>query len=229
MNNLFVDRYELKYMISHQQYHLLKALLSAVLSVDEHAQENNSYYIRSLYFDSPENMDFYSKDDGLYGRKKIRLRLYDYSEEVIKLEVKNKYGSTMRKETSFISKEHATCVSSGNYECLLDYNQAVTTHIYRTLKTTNALPKVVIDYEREAYVCKSQNIRINFDKNIRACSTQLDLFDPALAMVPLSVGDFLVLEVKYTSYLPDFIRTILSSCPMTRTSYSKYCIARENV
>lgn len=229
MQNLVVDRYEVKYMISHQQYHLLSSLLRAVLDVDEHAIENNTYFIRSLYFDSPDNTDFFAKSDGLYERKKIRLRLYDLGQEYIKIEVKNKYGSTMRKETTFITKDDSFRLIAGDYDCLLQYDQAHLGNIYKALKTTYSLPKVIIDYDREAYVCKAQNIRINFDKNIRACSTQLDLFDHDLAMIPLSESDTMVLEVKYNGYLPDFIRSILSTSLMNKTSYSKYCIARENV
>ncbi len=229
MAHLIVDRYEVKYTISHQQYHLLSSLLRSVLTVDEYAKENNAYYIRSLYFDSPENMDHISKADGLYERKKIRLRLYDLDQKTVKLEVKRKYGSIMRKETTTIDRMDVNALCAGDFDCLLKYNQDVANNIYKELKTTYALPKVIIDYEREAYVCKAHNIRINFDKNIRACSTGLDLLDKALPMVPLSEENVYVLEVKYNSYLPDFIRDILSVPLMNRTSFSKYCIARENI
>ena len=45
-------RHELKYFISQGQYQILSRLLGQVLWPDEHADEQNEYHIRSLYFDT---------------------------------------------------------------------------------------------------------------------------------------------------------------------------------
>lgn len=204
-------------------------MLRAALKLDAHAKVNGEYFIRSLYFDSPENLDYNTKSTGVYYRKKLRLRLYDLDQAQIKLEMKLKYGDSMRKETGFISREDAKSLCEGNYDPLIAYENSAINTIYKELKTSYASPKVLIDYDREAYVSDWQNIRINFDKNIRATSSTFDVFDPDVQMVPLGDHQTMVLEVKYTDYLPDYIRDILSSCRIGLTSFSKYCIARESV
>lgn len=229
MNAVTVTRQELKYKISRQEYVLLSTMLKAILKLDPNAKQNGDYFIRSLYFDSPDNLDYMSKDNGVYYRKKLRLRIYDLNQAEVKLEMKSKYGSRLHKQTGTISREDALSLSKGQYDCLLSYDQPAVKTIYKELKTLYARPAVIVDYEREAYVSDFQNIRINFDKNIRACSTTTNIFDPNTNMAPLTDEHTMVLEVKFNELLPDYIRDVLSTCSMGLTTFSKYCIARETV
>ena len=50
------------------------------------------YMIRSMYFDSINDDDYYEKLSGEVNRKKIRLRIYDKEGELVKLEIKQKYA-----------------------------------------------------------------------------------------------------------------------------------------
>ena len=61
--------------------------------------------IRSLYFDSLDDDDYYSKLNGEYVRKKIRLRTYDVSSNKVKLEIKQKIDIHQLKESLVISKK----------------------------------------------------------------------------------------------------------------------------
>ncbi|MDD6094837.1 MAG: VTC domain-containing protein, partial [Clostridia bacterium] len=77
-NVLTTERCELKYYVSLADAVTLSKRLSAVLSRDSYSA-NGSYRVKSLYFDSICDGDFYSKVDGDNIRKKIRLRIYDES------------------------------------------------------------------------------------------------------------------------------------------------------
>ena len=74
-NELSVFRCENKYLISYADALSLQRKLDLVLQRDCHSGEQG-YTVRSLYFDSLNNLDFYTKLAGTELRKKIRLRIY---------------------------------------------------------------------------------------------------------------------------------------------------------
>ena len=79
-------RHEQKYFINEMQYHLLSSALDRVLWRDPNGDENNEYHIRSLYFDTVFNDAYFDKIDGDQNRDKYRIRIYNLSDRVIKLE-----------------------------------------------------------------------------------------------------------------------------------------------
>ena len=70
-------RHELKYFISQGQYQILSRLLGQVLWPDEHADEQNEYHIRSLYFDTISDAALHEKVSGVADRNKYRIRFYN--------------------------------------------------------------------------------------------------------------------------------------------------------
>ena len=76
-------RHELKYLISYGQKADLNLRLAPLLEQDSHAR-GGCYMIRSLYFDDYWNTAYQEKVDGVLMRKKYRIRIYDYSDRVIK-------------------------------------------------------------------------------------------------------------------------------------------------
>ena len=93
---LKVSRFEFKYQIDFAQYASLTNILKSVLLEDKN-NGINGYPIRSLYFDSYDNSDFYEKLNGQENRKKIRLRTYSPESPVVKLEIKRKIGDSQEK------------------------------------------------------------------------------------------------------------------------------------
>ena len=94
-------RHELKYLISYGQKADLNVRMAPLLDHDSHARDG-SYTIRSLYFDDYWNTAYQEKVDGVLTRKKYRIRIYDYSDRVIKLDASAKatVGSTRRTRRS---------------------------------------------------------------------------------------------------------------------------------
>ena len=85
-------------------------------------------------------------------------------------------------------------------------------------------PKVIVDYEREPYVLQAGTVRITFDKAVRAVKPDADLFDkeapPYLAIPP----NQLIMEIKFTGYLPEKVRRLFHVRSLPQVSASKYCL-----
>ncbi len=221
-----VYRNENKFYISLQEYYYISQLVQAVLQPDSFMKKDRQYYIRSLYFDSVDNIDYYSKLSGIEMRKKIRLRIYDIDSEFVKLEIKNRLNSNILKETVVISRAEAESLIKGDYMCLDSYNEAIALKIKNILTSQVYSPKMIVDYEREAYVYPEHNVRITFDKNVRAiCSDKL--FEKTLGLVPIITEPYMIMEIKYGQVLPEFIKKAVSTGTLLKASISKYCIARE--
>ena len=109
-------RYELKYIISDQAAELLKQQLRALMELDSHSiSDECSYTIRSLYFDDINSSAYYDKLDGIEYRSKYRMRIYNGSKDVIKLECKHKDENMTYKESSSLNYEIARAVIDGRY------------------------------------------------------------------------------------------------------------------
>lgn len=228
MTGLAVNRYENKYLVSRQDHQMIGRLLSAVLARDPHAGADGTYVVRSLYFDTPTHAGYHAKMDGLAERRKIRLRMYDVSQDSVKLEHKAKAGNVQRKESIWVSREEAGLLCEGATEFLYKYQQEPSSaSLLHAFAGEPLRPVVLVEYDREAYVSPAMNVRINFDLHMRATASSLALFKPIPLFTPLSAAGDIVLEVKHGGHLPDFLRDILSAFNPVRTSYSKYCMARE--
>lgn len=221
-----VSRQEYKYYINQKQYYYIKNMLQSFMNRDSHCSSSGEYRVRSLYFDSANNNDFNDKLSGITSRKKIRLRLYDTSDSVIKAEIKNKYNDYIYKETGLLKRNEADNILLGKYDFLEKVNDEILAKLYIYFKKQYIKPVTIIDYEREAYILPFNNIRITFDKNIRANNYDYNIFDDALLFTPVIDPGKYILEVKFNQFLPRFISGVLSSCELNRTSISKYCIAR---
>ena len=92
-------RHELKFFISEMQYIVLSGVLDQVLHRDPNGDELNEYHIRSLYFDTVFNDAYYDKLDGQKNRDKYRIRIYNLSDRLIKLECKTKVGNLISKRS----------------------------------------------------------------------------------------------------------------------------------
>lgn len=225
---LNVFRHEIKYVMSWAEYARLKQILCQLMQLDGNMKSGQDYYIRSLYFDTIDNMDYYTKVYGMNERKKIRFRIYDCNAQWVKLEIKNKKDNRQLKETAQISREDALQIIDGNIEVLSKYHDKVSQRTRLLFEQYMYQPKIIIDYNREAYFLPIENIRLTFDKRIRT-APETDIFNDRLAMYSVMPENVVVLEVKYDKYLPDYLSNILATVNMQNMAVSKYCMARERL
>lgn len=226
-SDIKVYRHELKYYINKQRAFELIKIISNFMDKDDFNGDNGEYFIRSLYFDTYNNLDYYNKMIGVSERKKLRLRIYDLDTETVKLEIKNRYGPYMMKETVTISSDDANSLISGNSSKLLEYQSSITNSVYNLMHHSLYRPTLLVDYEREAYTYPFDNIRITFDKNVRVNNFNFNLFSNKVNMIPVLESDVFILEVKYDHMIPHFLLNTISTITTQRSSISKYCLGRK--
>lgn len=226
MTNLNVERYELKYFINHVERHSLVNRLKYVLNADKHSVPHKGYLVRSLYFDSFDDECLYEKLAGVQFRKKYRLRIYNVDDEVAKFEIKNKHNNQIFKETASITRESAYEIIGGNYAEMLKYDNPVLNKIYVKFKNRMYKPKVIVEYERDAFIFHHFNLRITLDNNLRSNNTCFELFSDDFHSIPVVLEGKHILEVKYNHILPGFIRNVIQLDSLERSAISKYALSR---
>lgn len=221
-------RHELKFFISNLQYQVLSAQLDRVLHRDPNGDENNEYHIRSLYFDTVFDTAYFDKLDGVQNREKYRIRIYNLSDRVIKLECKSKVGSLISKRSLSIPRDLCEQIMAGDATGLEQTRSGLLGDVYREMTCNLLRPVVLVDYVREAYLHPAEEVRITFDKQLRTGLGSVDLFNPRVATVPPLDHDEIILEVKYDRVMPPYIRDLLCTyCPSAvQSAISKYTWCR---
>ena len=220
-----VLREEIKYMLNLDEYCKKKNYLKQILKSDDHNGQQG-YLVRSLYFDTFDDRDFYEKEIGTNLRRKIRLRVYDPKSNYAYLEIKQKQGKYQQKRSLKLEKNDAIDISRGIYEPLLKYKDKFALECYVYMKSNFYKPKVIVEYYREAFIAKENNIRITFDRNVRSTESNFDIFDENLHTSPVLDNSNVILEVKYNGFLLSYIKDMLKNSVKTNTSVSKYCLSR---
>ncbi|WP_339289677.1 polyphosphate polymerase domain-containing protein [Ureibacillus sp. FSL K6-0786] len=224
----------MKFVITRDVYYQLRHQLSQVLHRDFHSnhslyrfRKGDGYTIRSLYFDTLEDRDYWEKIDGVEIRRKCRLRTYMNNPSFCVLELKKKQGQYQQKTSYRLTRAQGERLIQGDYSLLLELNhpfllecyQMMTQHVYR--------PKSVVTYEREAFVAKENKIRVTFDQMIRGTESNFDIFSDQLTEIPFFDPYYVVLEVKYRGFLLQYIKDLLVGLEKQQLSVSKYCFSRK--
>lgn len=108
-------RHEWKHEISYLDRRVIRARMQAVARPDPHAV-NGRYFIRSLYFDSPNDRALRDKLDGVSFREKFRIRYYNNDLSFIHLEKKGKQGGLGTKEQVLLRAEEAGKIAEGDLD-----------------------------------------------------------------------------------------------------------------
>ncbi len=225
---LDVMRREQKYELSLAEMYSMTARLSKILTGDKHNYQGG-YMVRSLYFDTVNDDDFYDKLDGLEIRRKIRLRIYDTKASTAKLELKEKTGNNQRKRSLTLNRDEAMQVVSGNYDVLLDKKDDFADELYCRMKQYAYRPKCIVQYFRTAYAEKVNDTRITFDRDLRANVADLNVFSEDLRLYPVGLTLNCTMEVKFNNFLLSYVKDAVSLADKAQLSASKYGMARNHL
>ncbi len=222
-------RHELKFFISPLQYQVLSRTLKATLNPDPNGDENNQYHIRSLYFDTAYDSALYDKINGTANRDKYRIRIYNFSDQMIRLECKSKFRDLISKRSVRITRDLAEQLISADPTGLESTASGLVSDAFREMRTNLLHPVVIVDYLREAYLHPAEEVRITFDMQLRSGLNSVDMFNPYLPTVPPFDHDEIILEVKYNQVLPPYIANLLTYAlrdGACRSAISKYVYCR---
>lgn len=224
MSDISVTRTEKKFSITQGQQSALLHRLEAIMKADEHSGIKG-YAVRSLYFDSIYDNDYFDKVSGLELRKKIRLRIYSPEQTNVKLELKQKQGSAQRKVSLSIPRELAEEMLRGKYIGLTTIDSDLALQLYEMLETGLYRPKCIVEYHRIAFAEDSNDTRITIDSEIGASMFCDRFFDERVCLLPVRREP--VLEVKYNGFLLSNIKQVLDFADVPELAISKYAMSRQ--
>lgn len=210
-------RKELKFLISYEKYNRLRSKLEEMFYKDENC-EHGDYTVTTMYF-SNTNLNQKSKSSSFLSRKMFRIRFYNSNTSVFKLESKTSYSDYIGKISEIISKEEVNNIISGRK--MRTYDSELKRLINYNVLSKVLEPRFFVEFEREAYINESGNVRINFDKDIRVAKMSSKPFEEE-KYVSLQEHDHIMLEVKYKDKLPIEVLQLLNIEELDQLSVNKF-------
>ena len=220
-------RHEIKLLITYADYVALSKKIGALLPKDSFTSDTGDYFIRSLYLADEYISSYREKMAGSDKRKKYRIRIYNCSDNVIKLECKQKVGARICKTSCSITKEMFEEYINGNPTPLLKSEHDLAKEVYSLTRSKLLSPMVVVDYDREAYVHPLSNTRITFDKFLHAGINDVNIFNKDLLTYPVFTDDLVILEIKYDYFFPSYLADLLKTVRGKKIALSKYCMCAD--
>lgn len=206
---------------------VLKQRLSLIMDVDTNSvNSDNSYYIRSLYFDDEDSNAFYEKLDGVEYRKKYRIRIYNLDDKFIRLECKYKHNNMTSKDQILITKEECSKIIDGKIDDFKLEKDNILKQFLVDYRLNRLKPCIIVDYNRLAFTYHVSDVRITFDSKIKSGLYNYNMFDENACTYSVIDDSEIVLEVKFNEILPEAIAIILSTVPTFRQAYSKFATCR---
>ena len=227
-------RVENKYIVYEDQIAYIRARLQDVMERDAYSR-GGSYLVRSLYFDDFCDSAMYELESGVDERSKMRIRAYNADDTLIRLEEKRKKNGFTHKESVRMSRDTvmrlierpSLAEAPAASMSLLREDGFLFRKLYAEMNTRLMHPVTIVEYEREAFVEKSGNVRITLDRNIGASQMLEKFFAGDICAVPVMEAGAHVLEIKYDELLPDNIRKLIDIGSLQRSACSKYYYARQ--
>ncbi len=220
-------RNEIKFIISKTMAEVLKQRLSLIMSVDTNSyNSDNSYLIRSLYFDNENSDAYYEKMDGVEYRKKYRIRIYNFDDKFIRLECKYKHNNMTSKDQILIDKELCSKIVDGNIDDIDLTKDNLLRQFVLDYRLNRLEPSIIVDYNRVAFTYHVSEVRITFDSQIKSGMYNYNLFDKNATTYSVIDDNQMVLEVKFNEILPESIALILQTVPTFRQAFSKFAACR---
>ena len=212
-------RNEIKYTLTQYEYFKLRDYCAGFMESDINAGIDGVYTVKSYYFDTLSYDDYIEKQNGVYERKKYRIRTYGDLGEY-RLEKKIKIGSLNKKISGEICMSDADMLISG-YTDIITGNER-TDSIISELYIKGYRNSVYIEYERQAFILKELDLRITFDKDLSAVYGNYGLRETMPAAIPIFYDGETIMEIKYKDFLPGWLERAIYNIAPSEFSISKY-------
>ena len=223
-------RNEWKYRLKDADVFLVENKLNETLDFDEHSSANNTYSVHSLYFDDYLNSCMNDNEAGLGTRIKWRIRYYDDNKNFIRLEKKEKKNGLCLKRSCQISHDDYQRIMNNDVESIVwDTDELLLKRFCLLIMKRVFKPKIVVDYERTAFVEPISNVRITFDKNISVSSDVGSFFDDNYLKYPILDKGNQIMEIKFDDILPNYIKKAAYISSLKQTTFSKYYLGRKRI
>lgn len=217
-------RHEYKHQINLSDIYGLRARLSAVAKYDENADEDGTYFIKSLYFDNYMDKALREKIDGVNMREKFRIRYYGTDTTFINIEKKSKINGLCSKVSCPVTAEDCRKIIDGDIDFMRESQYELMRELYAKMKYQLLRPKCIVSYKRESFVYPPGNVRVTIDTDISGSNNVKEFLNPDLQFLKTYSGS--ILEVKWDEYLPGIIRDCVQVKSRRSAAFSKYAAVR---
>ncbi len=220
-------RYEKKFLITETQYNDLIPKLMDYMNPDKFCQNNRTYSIYNIYYDTENNDVIRHSISKPYYKEKLRLRSYTIptsANDRVFLELKKKIkGIVSKRRLSLSLGEAYEFLYNNKRPVIKDYMDKQVLHeIEYYLSKTKVYPTVFISYERNAFFCKDNpDFRVTFDSRVLTRRNHLFLEEGSFGEDVVGDGKYLM-EVKILGAIPLWFTRILSELEIYPTHFSKY-------
>ena len=204
-------RHEIKTVLTYPQYREMYARIGGIMTSDPHMPGPEGYRITSVYLDTLLEDAYNEKDSGVQHRNKYRIRAYNGDDSFIVLENKEKIDDRIAKSSARITREDYDAILAGDFSPLMKYDDPLCKEVFGLHATRGLRPKVIIEYQRQAYIHPLSMVRVTFDSLISAGVNTLDMFDRDMVTRPLFPQREVVLEVKYGDFYPMYLKQLLQN------------------
>lgn len=220
------NRYENKYMLDVDALYSFEKGLSDYMELDDYNKKHATYTITNLYYDTADHFLIHTSLLKPRYKEKLRLRAYGVPslEDKVYIEIKKKVSGLVNKRRSGIVLADAyRFVTAGLLPAPQPIqNRQVFHEIAYMLQQYPLQPRLYLAYDRRAYfACTDHDLRISFDRNIRARRTalQLEVGDQGR---PLITSDQVVMEIKAAQSMPVWLTRLLAEHNIYSRNFSKY-------
>lgn len=219
-------RHEYKYCVSAESEALLRFKAGCLMLPDPNAGKNGSYTVHSLYFDDIHDSVLQNCLRGADPRSKFRIRCYNTDRSFLRLEKKTKIHGLGRKESCILSPEECAMLMRGELPPFGPYCTEEKKALMTELILRGLMPKLIVSFERFAYVYSGGNVRVTLDRGICSSPEVEKFLSGDYVCRPIQSTGSSLLEVKWEELLPRHIRDALSLENLTWTAFSKYIMCR---
>lgn len=226
MAKMTFNRFEKKYILKKEVYENIFNDMSIYLDKDIHSLSLPYYTICNIYYDTKTNEVIKKSVSKPIFKEKLRLRCYcnGKDSDIAFLEIKKKLNGFVNKRRTKITVSEAYNLIDNKVLPLKKsyHNTQVLNEIYHYVKDKELEPKIVISYDRKAYIDKlNRDVRVTFDTNITSRRDKLVLSRTEKDQFILD-DRFVLMEIKTSSSIPLWLSQLLTRYEVYSNSFSKY-------
>lgn len=231
-DNLQLQRFELKYLVTEDVALAVRDFLRSYLVLDEFSEgrPNNSYHNHSVYLDSDDMRIYWDVINGNKNRYKLRIRYYDNNPEgPVFFEIKRRSNDAILKQRGPVRRDAVALLLAGHFpepqHLLSDHPRyLVAVQRFSRLMLDNcAVPKVHVAYLREAWVSTADNsVRVTLDREVASvphftAEIKTHMENPVMPWPRL-----VILELKFTGRYPNWFGELVRRFGVMQCGVAKY-------
>jgi SPX domain protein involved in polyphosphate accumulation len=231
------QRYELKYLMHHDQAAEIAASLALYMLPDEHGDSLGHYQVTSLYYDTTDYTAYWDKVDGHRNRRKLRVRIYgDHSvtpETPWFLDIKHRLNRAVEKRRVVLP--YRAAIDADRFDELAGAASAeervVLEEVQYLHRALRLQPACVVTYRRRAFEGRETDpgLRVTFDADLKYRTHELSLLANGQATDHYFLSpDWCIMEVKVNQRAPFWLTEVIGQHRCVIRRVSKYCAALEH-